>query len=380
MLKVPSLTFRIFTLMAVFIMAYNATSGGLLGFLQAIPETFSISQESPEERARIVADLLLNNKNETFETGTNEIAKELVYAVFIQFSTGCADPNALANGLSKLPREDIVRTETKTYGTPLSRELNSWIVENLKESEVSGNIGNFIIMNCEGINDLYVYLGETEYDNLYMFYGSYVTDEGEVRQVYTGAYYDAETGMIYGKDNNGVLGIGFDFNTREYVLQNPVNAWMRSFGYNIAYDILGNQIFMDCDTVRVKFNSGGKDWMIQFWKGNYTSLSNGAEMGIYYLKDGDRFQYTCAENEDMLNMRFALKNGEQVLFERDWTEHWWLSGYQLGPAIEKEYLTLDCSILFEDEAMRDAFVASAAEFSDVMTVEQSGLQVNIIWQ
>lgn len=380
MLTAPTVTYRILTLIITFIMAFNSTAGGLSGLLKAIPETIRINQQQPEERAQIMAQLLLLNQKETFEDNTNEIAKELVYAVFIQFATGCADPGALGNGLSKLPHEDIVRSETKTYGTPLSREFGQWCVDNLKDSILPDSIENFLTMYCEGINDLYVYFDETEYEGIYVFLGSYVTDNGEVRHVYTGAYYDASTGMIYGKDNNGILGVGFDFNTREYVLQNPVNVWMRSFGYNIAYDILGNQIFMDCDTVRLKFNCDGRDWMIQLWKGNYTSLSNGAEIGIYYLKDGNRFQYTCADFEDMLEMRFSLKNGEEVLFERGWEEHWWLSGYQLSPAIQKEYLTLDCSIRFETEAMRDAFVSAAAEHSDELTVTQDGLQVNIIWK
>lgn len=373
-----NLRFRLLTLLVTFFIVFSSSDAGFFGVFNALTETFRITAQAPEQRAREIVDLLLSNGNDTFDDETCEIAKELVYAVTIQFLTGSDDPLAMANALSKLPSEDKVRDNPRTYPGRLSDETYDWISALFKATPLPDYITDFIAQYLEGINDLYVYLIETEYEGIYEFMGSYVTNEGKIVTVKTGAYYDTATGVVYGKDQNGVFGIGFDFDSKRYVVQNPVKVWMRAFGFNVAYDILGNLIFMDSDTVRIKFNCSGKDWMFQFWKGNYTHLSNGAEMGIYYLKDGNRIHYDCAEYEDMLEMRFdLLQNGRSIL-SQPWQEHWWLSGYKLGPAVDKDSLTLDCGIRFKDEAMRDAFVKAAQATRDVeLTVE--GLQVNIIW-
>lgn len=375
---VADIRFRILSFLVAFFIVFSSSDTRLFGVFNSLRETVQISAEAPEQRAKKIVDLLLKNDRDTFEDETCKIANELVYAVAIQFLTGSDDQLAMGKALARLPHSDIVREEGRTYGDIFSNEFNSWIASLFRGSPLPDDISGFFAMLCEGINDLYVYLDDTEYDGIYEFKGSFVTNDGEIVTVVTGAYYDSATGVVYGKDQNGIFGIGYDFDAKRYVVQNPINVWMRSFGYNIAYDILGNMIFMDSDTVRIKFNCNGKDWMFQFWKGNYTHLSNGAEMGIYYLKDGNRLQYSCAEFEDMLEMRFdLLENGNSILSQQ-WQEHWWLSGFKLGPAVDKDSLTLDCGIRFEDEAMRDAFVKAAQETGEVkLTVE--GLQVNIIW-
>lgn len=311
---------------------------------------------SAEERADMISELLLANKNETFETQTAEYAKEIIYAVIIQFADGNADANAVTDVLAKLPHEDKVRDDTKTYDRTFSIET----IENF--SSIFPEPINFFLKELGmGIHDLYVYFADTEHEGIYEFKGSYVDSDGTIHYVDTGVYYDTSTGVVYGKNNDGIFGIGYDYDAKQYMLTNPVNCWMRSLGYNVGFDILGELVFMDTGTKRIKFSACGRDWMIQLWKGNYTILSNGAEIGLYYLEDGKYLNYTCAENEVMPVMEMSLCNGNDVILTREPVTHWWLSAFQIGPAISHTDMTLNATITFDNEEMSNAFAAALEE-------------------
>lgn len=328
---------------------------------------------SAEERADMISELLLKNKNETFETETARLAKEIIYSVIIQFADGNADENAVIDVLETLPREDIVRDDTKTYDNLLSPELVEKITSIFDEPS-KGILKAFGM----GIHDLYVYFDDTEYEGVYEFKGSYVDCEGTVHYVDSAAYYDSETGIIYGKNDDGLFGIGYDYDAKQYMLLNPVHCWMRTMGYNIGYDILGKLFFMDTDTVRVKFNACGRDWMIQLWKGNYTVLSNGAEIGMYYLEDGKYLNYTCVEDDVMPVMEMTLCNGDDVLLERKPITHWWLSAFQIGPAISHKKMTLNAKITFDNAEMTEAFAKALKKEGITPTV--IGTAVSFSWK
>ncbi len=328
---------------------------------------------SAEERADMISEMLLRNERETFEEETAVYAKEIIHAVILQFADGNADSDAVTDVLKKLPREDKVREETKTYDSVLSPETVRKIA-----SVFEGDIRGIVEGLGMGIHDLYVYFGDTEYDGIDEFKGSYVDCEGTVHYVNTGVYYDTVSGMVYGKNNDGVFGIGYDYDAKQYMLQNPVDCWMRNMGYNIGYDILGKLTFMNTGTKRIKFEACGKEWMIQVWKGNYTVLSNGAEIGLYYLEDGKHLSYTCADDEDMPVMEMSIRNGDDVLFERGATTHWWLSAFQIGPAVYHKDMTLNAKITFNTEEMSDAF--SKALIENGITPETEGTAVSFSWK
>ncbi len=325
-----------------------------------------------EERAEMISELLLANKNETFETETAKSAKEIIYAVVIQFANGNADENAVTDILANLPHEDIVRDSTTTHPCTINPELLEKLVDVIPQP-IDGLV-NAIGM---GIYDLYIYLKNTEYKDIYEFKGSYVDGDGTVHHVDSGAYYDSKTGVIYGKNNDGIFGIGFDYDAKQYMLQTPVDCWMKNMGFNVGYDILGKLVYMDTNTVRIKFNACGKDWMIQMWKGNYTVLTNGCEIGLYYLEDGNKFNYTCAV-DCMQTMEMNLTYGEEVLLERTPTKHWWLSAVQIGPAVDREDLTLNGKITFDNAEMSKAFSSALAENN--ITPATDGNTVSFSWR
>ncbi len=345
--------------------------------VETVTDGFFIRYEA-EERAQMMADLLFTEEGDKFEPGTKAIAKEIVYNVVIQFITGNADPDAVNDLMKSLPREDLKRTNLKTRTPGLSSVMVDLFFRNdLVSSKLPANINHFFQHASNGIHELYVYLIDTEYDNIYEIKASYVTDDAEVAQVEIGIYYDSVTGLVYGKNNDGMFGIGYDYDSKQYILENPANVWMRIFGFNVGYDIIGNIVFLDCDTIRLKFNCEGRDWMIQMWKGNYTQLTNGAEIALYYLEDGKYFHYSCANPEDEVEMRMNVNSPDGTLFEREWIKHWWLSGYQPGPAYDAGDLEVDASIRFNSEEMAEAFKQSCDKNSVKASI--NGATVSFVW-
>ena len=207
--------------------------------------------------------------------------------------------------------------------------------------------------------------------------GSYINDEGELKTVVTGVYYDTATHMVYGKDNNGIFGIGYDCDIDDMVIKAPSDAWMKQYGFNVGYDFLGDLIFMDCDTQRITFDYGGRSWMVQFWKGNYTSYANGSEIGLYYLKDGEWLNYTCADGDDMIAMSMTLYGKDnKVILSSSVGKHWWICGFKPGPTVDASDMTLKATITFNYDDMAAVFAEKA---SDYMTATADGKAVSVVW-
>ena len=196
-------------------------------------------------------------------------------------------------------------------------------------------------------------------------------------------------GLINGLKPDGVLfdqGLaGFQFNqTGDYYYTNE-DPWQRTLGYNEAYDNAAAFVAIYIDTMRCKFRYDNKDWMIQFWKGQYGYVFVGHEIGVYY-KPVDRTteHYDCVSDEDSLYMSMnGLRNGE-VLYTRDYGRYWWCTGFvpgKLKKFSDRSELQIDARITMKDKDMLDAFVVSLEQNGMIkehdFTVK--GLDVYIVW-
>ncbi len=309
----------------------------------------------------------------------------VVKNIVAQAKEGTSDSGEVLDAINSLPvykegEEKPARESVEV--NPLKKAIDKELKKLVNNVVPDGMINHFLNHLTSGMYDLYIYLIPCEEEeNVYYFCCDYVDNEGNVTEVFTGIRYNPETGKMYGKDNNGLMGIGFDYDVKNYTITTPVNVWMRDMGYSVFYDILGGLGFMDTDTVRVKFEHGGKYWMFQFWKGNYGfGLLNGAELGIYNKTDKYAVSYNCATNEEMLVMSTVLRTEDEVIIERDEMRHWWMCGFRFGPGYEPEDLTMESTIQFENEEMMNAFLEAVKEFEDEMTVSSENLKVSIIWQ
>lgn len=223
---------------------------------------------------------------------------------------------------------------------------------------------------------------EKNEEDVYEFVLNVGYADGSTEKIWSGAFYNPETGLFYGRDDKGMFEIGFNFDINEMVIYATVNSWMRGFGFCFEYDLftyLTPLYFYN--TRRFKFNYDGREWMIQAWKGMYV-ISNGAEVGVYNRpKSSVGTFYNCADDEDMLNMSFGLYHGDDLLFTRKEESHWWINGFQLSKDLySADELTLKFTIEMKDEEMLSAFLKSVdSELHRDVTYTVDGLKVSLVW-
>ena len=359
---------KIISFLVSAVMAFTSLfiPAGTLKTENSLSETSSVEASFLSEEAQKIIPIVVNNIVNEAKTGSSDSSEvlELINSLPIY-----------EEGEERTDRESVNVSSFKIAVCEKAKELVNKLVPD-------GTINHFLNHLTGGIYDLYVYLVPIEgEENVYYIYCDYVNNYNEPTVVFTGIKYNMETGKLYGKDNNGLMGIGFDYDAKNYTITTPQTVWMRDMGYSVIYDAVGGMGFMDTDTVRVKFEHGGKYWMFQFWKGNYGfGLLNGAELGIYNKTDKNGFSYDCATDEEMLNMSIKLKNGDETLIEREEMRHWWMCGFRFGPGVSPEELTMESTIVFEDAEMQSAFLEAVKEYSDEMSVTTDGMRVSILWK
>lgn len=201
--------------------------------------------------------------------------------------------------------------------------------------------------------------------------------DGETQTMYAYLVIDPRTGHAHSIEERGILKLGFDVDVYDLVLYATLNSWQRNFGFSILYDLFSDfGPLFNYITRRYKFEYGGRDWMIQIWKGNYGQITNGAEVGIYTREKGDTgLFYACASDEDMMKMGFDLYHGDELLFSRRPTVHWWLNGFKMSRVLYlPEDLTLDFTMEFPNAELLKAFTdAVDAEPEHDLSYEIDGL-------
>lgn len=179
-------------------------------------------------------------------------------------------------------------------------------------------------------------------------------------------------------------------------------CWQKNFGFNEVYDNFAPLSVMFYDTVRTTFVYGGKEWMIQMWKGQYGMAFVGGEVGVYTRPIGSGgTHYVCADKEDWLNMEMAFMWDEysdgnyRAIFNRDYTKYWWCTGFVVGfpngslTKTLKEFRLVH-HITFKDTEMANAFCEAFENngFTRVSNLDnntpdtfvQVGADVGFVWQ
>lgn len=237
-------------------------------------------------------------------------------------------------------------------------------------------------------------------------------NSGSANKGETVTYPDTQSGINIKPliDENGVQVLGYRYSNEGdgYYYTDDKDCWQMNAGYNEVYDQMAPLTAMFIDQVRVRFNYGGKDWMVQLWKGQYGWLLVGAEIGLYTAEEGantgainDINHYNCADKEDWLYMSMDCywaegNNGHyKKVFSRGYDKYWWPTGFVKGQLTKYTWprteLKMKGRITFKDEAMADAFVAelkksgfaraagsSSSQLADD-TYYQNGADVVFLW-
>lgn len=188
------------------------------------------------------------------------------------------------------------------------------------------------------------------------------------------------------KENDGFM--GYMYNEAGNYYYTNKDPWQRVFGFNAAYDFGAQFVFMYFDTARIKYRYDNKDWMVEFWKGQYGGVFIGAEIGVYYKPtDRDIEHYDCVSDDDALYMEMTLfRNGNELL-SREYTRYWWCTGFvpgKLKKYSDRSELNLKARITMDNKRMLKAFLGgldTCKEFRFVEGVNYrvDGLDVFINW-
>ncbi len=181
---------------------------------------------------------------------------------------------------------------------------------------------------------------------------------------------------------NGLAGYLYD--PAEKCFYTASDPWQRAMAYTLIYDVASPFVWINFDTVRLKFDYAGENWMIQVWKGQYGMLFYGAEIGVYTKPVERNFGiYDCADDEHLLKMSmdfyeyetgFLKKPAWEKKFSRPYGDYWWCTGFLPGNKLgEFENLRLTARITMKDYDMLEAFTGALR--NQVISYETNGLDV-----
>ncbi len=156
-------------------------------------------------------------------------------------------------------------------------------------------------------------------------------------------------------------------------------APQRTFGFNKLYDNFSGLANFYLDTIRVYFTYNNKDWLIEFWKGEYAMAAVGCEIGFYNRNhdslserlNPDYLHYNSVEDDDAMFASMELwqyvKSSDtepvkKINFAR--RRCWWAADFQTG-VLEKHSdrtsLVMRGSVEFPNTEMMNLFIKGLEE-------------------
>ena len=171
---------------------------------------------------------------------------------------------------------------------------------------------------------------------------------------------------------------GFNKDLDQNIYYSAQNSWQRMFGYGEFYDKAAPYVNMHFDSLCFYFNYGGKDWLIEAWKGQY-GITTGGEVGVYYKNENsNRKNFRAVSNADKLPISITLYHNGQKMFHRPMETTWWQTGFRLFKTYRSNVLGMEFSIKFKDKAMLNAFRGSITKDMNI-SYSTKGTTINVAW-
>ncbi len=178
---------------------------------------------------------------------------------------------------------------------------------------------------------------------------------------------------------------GYQYDTQGNYYYTSSDPWQRALGYHEIFDVGAGLVTIYMDTMRCKFSYKDKDWMIQFWKGQYGLVFVGHEIGVYTKpKNRANDHYDAASNADALYMELTGYRDNKELYHRDYGKYWWCTGFVPGTLdnlTDRSELSLKCRITMKDYEMLLGFCDALKENGMVLGEDYAtdGLDVLVTW-
>ena len=178
-----------------------------------------------------------------------------------------------------------------------------------------------------------------------------------------------------------IFAAGFEYDHQQQIFYSRIDPWQQNFGYLSIYDDASPLCMIIIHSEPILFSYGGRNWKIEFWKGQY-GICIGGEVGIYVgeFQPGTGWSVldhtinhiefedasNCASGDDMLQMSFVLKKGDEIVFTRNsdnpgtaaTEKHWWLTGFKPFEVAEPSELKMEICIVLKDVDMKKSFVGA----------------------
>ena len=251
-------------------------------------------------------------------------------------------------------------------------------------NDVMSGICNFLGAYMSIIDKIEVFSDVTGSDpNVHEVMLKFVYRDGGYNISHTGIYINVATGECTNYNDSGLCGTGFNFSLSEMLVYATISAWMRDFGFCLFYDLAAGSmpLLWNYRTRRFTFDYDGLEWMIQIWKGNYL-ITNGGELGVYN-RTPDKFGtfYSCATDDQLMEMTLQIYHGEDLLVNQEPQMHWWINGFQMSDKMYiPESLTMNASIVMPNEEMLNAFCESIDNhYRKDVTYTVDGLKISLAW-
>lgn len=157
---------------------------------------------------------------------------------------------------------------------------------------------------------------------------------------------------------------GFNYYPKDDIMYSTLHPRQEQLGYCYLYDELSFSFKCNIDCEPIYFFYNGKEYMIEFWKGQY-GIETGGEVGIYSREPGEKRDseniigkwYGAVKDPEYIGMKFTLYHNNQKTFNRVNQRHWWLTGFRWGElTTEPSSLTMDVNMVFPNAEMAEAFV------------------------
>ncbi|MFA5602273.1 MAG: DUF4474 domain-containing protein [Bacilli bacterium] len=160
--------------------------------------------------------------------------------------------------------------------------------------------------------------------------------------------------------NNDLIKFGFAYNETQDLFYSTLYPWQREYGYGILYDYIAPFFCMIIDSEPIYFKYNNKYYLVELWKGQY-GMTTGGEIGLYVSdKNNIDTVYNSVDDNNLILMSYILKKKNKVIITRN-DNHWWLTGFKLGMFSKPKDLTMEISLTFKNELMRDAFINGIKE-------------------
>jgi len=322
-----------------------------------------------QQNSYAAVQMALRNVIQNFQTGQAEVdfSKIMAYAPLVK--AGDALP----------PNKE--RSYTGEGLTPDDGLL--WLFD-LDFRRLFNDLGGIAAFFTLDMNNMYIALQETDQANIYNVIAFCATRRGEAYWTTIGLVYDAETGYLMGADETGIYRSGLELEFDHNIARLSPGNTNKRFGFNIFYDIFSPIALMHLDTIRFPFEYGGKEYMVQFWKGSYYTISNGGEICLYERPLGTFLQWNPSD-DNKLEMTMRIYQKDKFFLDFGPVHSWWIGGFRFGdaaalPVLPPKDLRMAGEVIFEDPGMRDAFWASfEVNKTDLFTGKLEGMVFSYDW-